>query len=93
MKKGKKVKIVTEQEEREPWMVLNKFYWCYTKNKEDDKNKNGGCFSFKIINKKIVNVWKKLSYVLTGETVSNDPKFQKSINGITISPKKSFCIM
>ena len=36
MKKGKKVKIVTEQEEREPWMVLNKFYWCYTKNKEDD---------------------------------------------------------
>lgn len=60
---------------------------------EDPKNQNGGCFSFKIMNKKIVSVWKNLSYVLTGETISNDPKFLESINGITISPKKSFCIL
>ena len=36
MKKGTKIKIVTEQKEREPWMVLNNFYWCYAKNKEDN---------------------------------------------------------
>ena len=60
---------------------------------EDPLNKDGGCFSFKIPNKKIVDVWKNLSYVLTGETISNDPKFQECINGITISPKKSFCIL
>ena len=60
---------------------------------EDSKNKDGGCFSFKISNKNIVDVWKKLSYVLTGETISNDPKFQENVNGITISPKKSFCIL
>ena len=41
----------------------------------------------------VPTVWKELSYVLTGETVSNDPKFQKNITGITISPKKSFCIL
>ena len=60
---------------------------------EDSKNKDGGCFSFKVLNKNVPNVWKDLSYVLTGETVSNDPKFQEKVTGITISPKKSFCIL
>ena len=60
---------------------------------EDPKNCQGGCFSFKVNNKNVPSVWKDLSYVLTGETVSTDPKFQEKINGITISPKKSFCIL
>ena len=60
---------------------------------EDSKNKDGGCFSFKVLNKNVPNVWKDLSYVLTGETISNDPKFQEKVTGITISPKKSFCIL
>lgn len=60
---------------------------------EDPRNRQGGCFSFKVNNKQVPNVWRDLSYVLTGETVANDPKFQKNITGITISPKKSFCIL
>lgn len=60
---------------------------------EDSKNENGGCFSFKISNKIIVSVWNKILYLLTGETLSNDHNFLKSINGITLSPKKSFCIL
>ena len=60
---------------------------------EDPKNFDGGCFSFKVLNKNVATVWKDLSYVLTGETVSNDPKFQEKVTGITISPKKSFCIL
>ncbi len=60
---------------------------------EDPKNANGGCFSFKVNNKNVPRVWTDLSYVLTGETVSNNPKFQSNITGITISPKKSFCIL
>ena len=28
-----------------------------------------------------------------GETISSDPKFLCSITGITISPKKTFCIV
>ena len=31
--------------------------------------------------------------MLTGETLSDNKEFIKSINGITISPKKSFCIL
>ena len=30
---------------------------------------------------------------LTGETISNDEKFLNCVNGITLSPKKSFCIL
>ena len=43
--------------------------------------------------KNVASVWKDLSYVLAGETVSNDHKFQQKVTGITISPKKSFCIL
>ena len=60
---------------------------------EDPKNCNGGCFSFKVSNRNVSNVWKQLSYLLTGETISNNPKFQENVTGITISPKKSFCIL
>lgn len=60
---------------------------------EDPKNVNGGCFSFKIANKSIANIWRTLSYLLTGETLTSNEKFLKTINGITVSPKKSFCIL
>ena len=60
---------------------------------EDKENRNGGCFSYKISNKDVPNVWRSLSYILTGETISTDPKFILKVNGITISPKKAFCII
>jgi len=60
---------------------------------EDDKNKNGGCFSYKISNKNVASVWKKLSYSLVGESLTEDRKLRPTITGITISPKKNFCII
>jgi len=60
---------------------------------EDPKNSKGGCFSFKVTNKVVPQVWKKLSYITVGETLTNDTRLLKLINGITISPKKSFCIV
>ena len=60
---------------------------------EDPLNCNGGCFSFKVLNKNVLKVWKELSYTITGETLSNKKEFMENINGITISPKKSFCII
>ena len=60
---------------------------------EDKENRNGGCFSYKISNKDVPNVWRSLSYILTGETISTDPKFILKVNAITISPKKAFCII
>jgi len=60
---------------------------------EDKKNRDGGCFSYKINNKSVHSVWKKLSFILVGETLSKDPKFISKVTGITISPKKAFCII
>lgn len=60
---------------------------------EDSKNNKGGCFSYKISNKNVSSVWKKLSYALVGETLSKEKNVRKNINGITISPKKNFCII
>ena len=60
---------------------------------EDPNNKQGGCFSFKVTNKNVPEVWKSVSYLLTGESLSTDKAFQDNITGITISPKKSFCIL
>ena len=60
---------------------------------EDPRNRQGGCFSFKVANKMVPNVWQHLSYILVGETLTNDNKLLATINGITISPKKSFCII
>lgn len=57
---------------------------------EDEENRNGGCFSYKIANNDVPNVWKNLCYLLVGETLS---KKQANITGITISPKKNFCII
>ena len=59
---------------------------------EDDNNRAGGCFSYKINNKNVAYCWKNLSYVLLGETLAK-PEICKCINGITISPKKNFCII
>tara|TARA_Y100000996_G_scaffold400247_1_gene370054 strand:- start:245 stop:754 length:510 start_codon:yes stop_codon:yes gene_type:complete len=60
---------------------------------EDEKNRDGGCFSFKVPNKLVSVVWKNMSYSLVGETLSSQSRYRKIINGITISPKRAFCII
>jgi hypothetical protein len=60
---------------------------------EDPKNRNGGCFSYKVSNKNVFEVWRDLTYVLIGESLSANATFVNSVTGITISPKKNFCIV
>jgi hypothetical protein len=60
---------------------------------EDPKNRNGGCFSYKVSNKNVCEVWRDLTYVLVGETISSNCQFVNGVTGITISPKKNFCII
>ena len=60
---------------------------------EDPKNRNGGCLSYKISNKTVAKVWKELSYVVVGGTVSKQSGYVNNVTGITISPKKNFCII
>lgn len=60
---------------------------------EDDSNKYGGSFSYKIPNKIINDVWKNLCYSILCENLISDENIQLLINGITVSPKKNFCII
>ena len=60
---------------------------------EDPKNKEGGCFSFKISNKNVYNCWNQLLITLTSNNISKNNKFLDKVTGVTISPKKTFCII
>jgi translation initiation factor 4E len=60
---------------------------------EDENNKKGGGFSFKIHNKNVEYVWKRLFYALVGGTITTNKKVYDNITGISLSPKKSFCII
>jgi hypothetical protein len=60
---------------------------------EDVRNRNGGCFSYKVANADVPFSWKQLTYSIVGETISNTQAILPHVNGITISPKKNFCIV
>ncbi len=60
---------------------------------EDPNNRSGGFFSYKISNKIVYEVWCKLVYMLVGDSLSTNDSFLAHINGISISPKKNFCII
>ena len=57
---------------------------------EDPANKSGGSFSYKVNNQFVPQIWKDLSYLVVGSTLMDN---YKTVNGITISPKKNFCII
>ena len=58
---------------------------------EDKNNIDGGSFSIKVQKGNILDIWVKISIALCGEKITNTENIQ--INGISISPKKSFCII
>jgi len=60
---------------------------------EDPQNRHGGCFSYKVINKFVEQVWREMFYLACGETLGVTDSYSSNINGITISPKKNFCII
>lgn len=60
---------------------------------EDEHNKDGGCFSYKILNKDVETVWQNVYYTLIGKSITKDISDHDLINGVTLSPKKKFCIL
>jgi hypothetical protein len=60
---------------------------------EDPKNRDGGCFSYKISNRYVGDIWKTLFFMLLGNSICVNSKYNQYINGMTISPKKNFCIL
>jgi translation initiation factor 4E len=57
---------------------------------EDENNRAGGCFSYKISDNPI-ETWKTFSYLLLGETICKSNPLD--VNGITLSPKKNFWVL
>ena len=51
---------------------------------EDPKNRGGGCFSFKVLNKQVYEIWKALFYALCGETLCSNHSHFELINGIIL---------
>lgn len=60
---------------------------------EDPKNREGGCFSYKVTNNTVYDVWKELVYLLCTSKLTKNSNDMSKVNGITISPKRNFCII
>jgi len=59
---------------------------------EDDQNCMGGCRSYKVDKKDVYRVWVELSARIIGMNIVEDEHWDM-INGISISPKKTFSII
>jgi translation initiation factor 4E len=59
---------------------------------EDEQNKQGGCFSYKVDNKFVKEIWNDLCYCIAGNSITTESVYH-DITGISISPKKNFCIL
>ena len=92
------VEQVIELEKNVPdTMVKNCMIFCMRKNIlptwEDENNRNGGSFSFKIPNNEVYKTWNEVLMTLLTEMMLRDEIMNHNVNGITISPKKNFCIL
>lgn len=60
---------------------------------EDDYNKNGGCVSFKLFKNEVKDCW----FELTGKTICEQlislSSSSHKISGVSISPKRTYCIV
>lgn len=60
---------------------------------DDPYNLNGETISLKILKDQVPDFWRNIWSSMLGETFFEDPIKALEINGISISPKKSFCIL
>ena len=60
---------------------------------EDPENRNGGSYSFKVAIQNVDQCWRNLCHLIMGKSITDDNEFYNNINGVTISPKRNFCII
>lgn len=60
---------------------------------EDESNKNGGCFSYKIYRQNLEDKFFEITSLLLGENLGINNEISKNINGISICPKKNYYII
>ena len=80
-----------------PQLITNGMFFLMRENIlpiwEDNSNINGGYWSFKISIHSITHAWNEISMALIGENILKNRENMYTINGISISPKKNFCII
>lgn len=61
---------------------------------DDVENKDGGCFTMRVVKNQSVEFWEHLCIILLGETILKEENISKwdNINGISSSPKKNFYV-
>jgi hypothetical protein len=60
---------------------------------DDPANIEGGCISMKLLKNDSVPYFERLWQLMLGENLLVDPDAWQHLNGISISPKKHFCIV
>jgi len=63
---------------------------------DDPENLKGGCMSLKVLKDEIQNFWGHLAMQLVSESLLKEEHREtlwNKINGISVSPKKNFCIV
>ena len=60
---------------------------------DDKENINGGCLSMKVPKDDLPAAWAHLVQHMLGETVVRDPAAWATVNGLSVSPKRCFCIV
>lgn len=61
---------------------------------EDEYNKHGGCMSFKLWKTEVNDCWLELTgKLITNTLLKNTEKSYVKISGVSISPKKNYCIV
>lgn len=60
---------------------------------DDKHNIDGGCISLKVNGDHVYAVWEELVKRVIGETLSKSAAAWSHVNGVSISPKRGFCIV
>jgi len=60
---------------------------------DNEENINGCSFSLKILKTEASKYWRKICVLLLSNNITNEGIEETKINGISISPKKNFCII
>jgi len=100
------IKVMSLEEEKDVWMIgkalpedIPRKNMLFVMREgvpplwESPENNQGGYFSYKVGEKQVPNIWKLLFYGLTAEVLTEDSNMMDNINGISISPKRNFCII
>ena len=60
---------------------------------DDPYNLQGGCISLKIPKEHVQTFWDNLCMAMLGESITHDPVMWDAVHGVSISPKRYFCIL